>query len=134
MSGRSAALAPSGPPSGAVTARALWIAAVAGPLAWVFDEGVALVIEAHACAGPLRAASALVPVTLSVVALLALCVDAVGILAARRSLRVLEQTAADARSSERMRFVARAGILLAGLAAYGIVLRLVTPLVTPGCA
>lgn len=134
MSGRSAAMTSGGQSSRAVTPRALWIAVLAGPLAWVFDEGVALVIEARACAGPLRVVAPLVPVTLSIVAIMALVVVAGGVLSARRSLRTLDGGAVDARSAERMRFVIRAGILLAALGAYGIVLRLLTSLVNPGCA
>ena len=134
MTGRGAALTSGGGSSGAVTARALWIAVLGGPLAWVLDEGVALVIEARACAGPLRAASPLVPVMLSVVAVVALCGVVGGVHSANRSLRFLRQTGADPRSAERTRFIARAGILLGGLAAYGIVLRWLTSLVNPGCA
>ncbi len=134
MSGRSTAMTSGGQSSGAVTPRALWIAVLAGPLAWVLDEGVALVIAARACAGPLRAAAPLVPLLLSIVAVTALIAVGGGVLSARRSLRSLDGAAADARSADRMRFVIRAGILLAALAAYGIVLRLLTSLVNPGCA
>ncbi len=134
MSGRSAVMTSGGQSSGAVTPRALWIAVLAGPLAWTLDEGIALVIEARACAGPLRATAPLVPVTLVIVAIIALIVVAGGVLSARRSLRSVDGGAAETRSADRMRFVIRAGILLAALAAYGIVLRLVTSLVNPGCA
>ena len=99
MSGRSPASTAAGQSSGAVTPRALWIAVLAGPVAWMFDEGVALVIEARACAGPLRAAAPLAPVALSIVAIVALFVVAGGLGSARQSLRLLQETPEDVRSA-----------------------------------
>lgn len=116
----------------AASARALWIAALAGPLAWLLDEAIALVVEARVCAGPVQSPRLMIAVLLVFVAVAALAAVIVGVITARRALHALD--GADVHRSRRMRFIARSGMLLSALAGYGIVLRLLTSLVSPGCA
>ncbi len=112
-----------------VSARTLWLTLLAGPIAWVADEGIALVIEANVCSGPVHAAPGIARVTLVVVALAALAAIALAALTAVRSLRSLDSgDHAVSIRLERSRFLTIAALLLAGVAAFGVTLRLIAAL------
>lgn len=115
--------------------RSLWFAVLAGPLAWVLDESIGLLVEANVCSGPLHQPPAmLVHATQAITSLIALGVVGLGVLTARRWLREMESSGEPvAVAVDRTRFLAHAGLLLATLGAFGIVLRLISSLTAPVC-
>lgn len=121
--------------TGLPATRSLWFAVLAGPLAWLVDESVGLLVEVNVCSGPLHQP----PVTLvhavqAITSLVALGVIALGVATARRWLRETDAGGEPvAVSVDRMRFLAHAGLLLATLGAFGIVLRLISSLTAPVC-
>jgi hypothetical protein len=121
------------PPRDAGT-RAVWLVVLAGPVAWLLDESIALVIEARLCGGPLGATPAFARPLLAVVAAAAIVMVGTAMLGARRAIRAADRPAARSRRDERMRFMALGGVMIGTLALFGIVLRLVASLVSPTCA
>lgn len=112
-----------------VPAKTLWFTLLTGPVAWVADEGIALVIEANVCSGPVHAAPGIARVTLVIVALAALVGVALAALTAMRSLRAMDsEDHAVSTRLERSRFLMIAALLLAGVAAFGVTLRLIAAL------
>lgn len=106
-----------------------WFALLAGPIAWVLDEGIALVIEANTCVGGAHSAPALARVALIVTGLLALCLIGAGAAAAMRAHRSMDSGDRPAAIRvERSRFLAAAAFLLAGVSAFGVLLRLIAAL------
>jgi hypothetical protein len=115
--------------------RSLWFAVLAGPLAWVMDESIGLLVEVNVCSGPIHQPPvALVHATQAITSLVALGVVALGVIAARRWLRDMEARGEPvAVAVDRTRFLAHAGLLLAALGTFGIVLRLISSLTSPVC-
>lgn len=115
--------------------RSLWFAVLAGPLAWLVDESIGLLVEANVCSGPLHQPPVmLVHATQAITSLIALGVVALGVVTARRWLRELEPGGDPvAVAVDRTRFLAHAGLLLATLGTFGIVLRLISSLTAPVC-
>ena len=119
--------------AGAGVTRTRWLVVLAGPLAWVIDEGIALVIEADVCSAGARRAP---PITEPV--LIALAVVALGamMLAARSALRMRRsnERAPTSTHAENAEFLALAGLLLAGISAFGVLMRLVATFASGPCA
>ncbi|CAN5882618.1 hypothetical protein BH11GEM1_BH11GEM1_22830 [soil metagenome] len=117
-----------------VSTRTSWLTLLAGPIAWMADEGIALVIEANVCSGPVHATPGVARVALVVVALAALAGIALAALTATRALRAMDSgDHADSVRLERSRFLTIAALLLAGVAAFGVALRLVAVLAGVVC-
>lgn len=116
--------------TGAVRLR--WLVVLAGPLAWAIDEAIALVIEADVCSATAPHSSVPTQSVLVAIALAALGAIALGAVSALRTRRALD--ASTSLRDGRMRFIAVAALLLAGVSAFGVVLRLVASLVGGVCA
>lgn len=113
----------------------LWLALVSGPLAWLLDEGICLVITANVCSGPLH----VVPTWLVVpvfggVGLLALAAIAIGTLTARGWMDDRRADARPAIAVERAQFLAHAAVLLGSLSAFGVLLRMMSAFASPACS
>jgi hypothetical protein len=115
-----------------VSPRALWFAVLAGPVAWLLDESIALIIAANACSGPVHSPSAVVRPVLAMVAVAALLCNGLGAVTARRILRAFRERTE--RADLRIRFLAIGALMLCGVTAFGIVLRLLAALMRPDCA
>ena len=113
--------------------RTRWLVVLAGPLAWAIDEGVALVIEADVCSANLRHAPAAAQLILVGVAVVALAAILLGAASALRTRRLLDGATASV-ETERTGFLAVAALLLAGISAFGVVLRLIASLAGGVCA
>lgn len=114
--------------------RVLWFIVLGGPMAWLLDESIALVIEAGVCGGATRATPGYARPLLVIVALAAVVAAGAATMTARRSLRAAGDDAAAPRHEERARFMTVTGLLIGVLALFGIVLRLVASLMSPLCA
>lgn len=118
----------------AVSSIALWGALLSGPVAWLLDEGIALLIEATTCSGAHPAAVS-VRVGLVAVGFAALACIGGGALVATRLLQAMNGGEAQASIRlERSRFLAMAALLLGGVSAFGVLLRLVTAFMGEVCS
>ena len=113
----------------------LWLALVSGPLAWLLDEGICLVVTANVCSGPLH----VVPVEMMVpvfsgIGVVALAGIASGMMTARGWMHEMRAGAHPAIAVERARFLAQAAVLLGGLTAFGVLLRFISALASPVCS
>jgi hypothetical protein len=115
-----------------VSPRALWFAVLGGPIAWLLDESIALVITASVCAGPMHSSSTIIRPALVLVAVGALLCDGIAAITARGILRASRERTD--RAGQRVTFLAMGALMLCGVTAFGIVLRLVAALMRPGCA
>ena len=113
--------------------RTRWLVVLAGPLAWVTDEGIALVIEADVCSANVRHAPAAAQLILVGVAVVALAAILLGAASALRTRRLLDGATASVQT-ERAGFLALAALLLAGVSAFGVLLRLIASLAGGVCA
>jgi len=109
-----------------------WLIVLAGPLAWIADESIALVIDAGVCSASTGRAPAAAQVLLIAVAVVALGVTILGASSALRLHRSIGDEATSIRA-ERTRFLAIAGVLLAGVSGYGVLLRLLAALAGGVC-
>ena len=109
-----------------------WLVMLAGPLAWAIDEAIALVIEADVCSATTSRVPGATQAVLIAIALAALCAIAFGAASALRTRRSLDN--ATSARAERTRFIVLAALLLGGVSAFGVVLRLVASLVGGVCA
>jgi hypothetical protein len=117
------------------TPRALWFALLAGPVAWLTDESIALLVDANACSGTLHATpGALVRVGLAILGMVSLAAIAAGMIWAARMLSDPRRLGSIAPAvAERIRFLAICALLLGALGAFGVLLRLATSLSAPVC-
>lgn len=112
----------------------LWGALLAGPIAWLLDEGVALLIEATVCSGA-HPVAPVARMALVAVGITALACIAAGALVATRSRGVPDGTNGETSIRvERSRFLAMAALLLAAVSGFGVLLRLVTALAGAVCS
>lgn len=115
-----------------VAPRAMWLALLAGPVAWILDEGISLLIEADVCSRAAAPGATAVRLALIVVGVVALGVMGIGVRSAMKSLRFLE-SGQRAVAVERLRFLAIATLLLAAVCAFGVTLRVVAAVVGSVC-
>jgi heme/copper-type cytochrome/quinol oxidase subunit 2 len=114
--------------------RTVWLALLAGPVAWATDESIALVIAAGACGDAGRSGSASYIATVAV-SLLALGVVAFAAASANRLRRRMDDSNHDALLvDERTRFLTTAALIVAAITGFGILLRLVSALAGLPCA
>ncbi|MDQ2668153.1 MAG: hypothetical protein M3Z05_19445 [Gemmatimonadota bacterium] len=114
--------------------RTVWLALLAGPVAWSADESIALVIAAGTCGGPARIGAAGYVATV-VVALVGLGVVAFAALSAHRVRQRVDRDGADiSLVAERTRFLAAAALIVSAITGFGILLRLVSALTGLPCA
>ena len=113
--------------------RTRWLVVLAGPLAWMIDEGIALVIEADVCSANVRHAPAAAQTILIGLAVAALAAIMLGAASALRTRRLLD-VATTSVQTERAGFLALAALLLAGVSAFGVLLRLIASLAGGVCA
>jgi hypothetical protein len=115
--------------------RALWFAVFAPPVAWSIDALTCIALHHDYCAALMgrtfRPWSGIgVLLTLVGLAMLALAL-AGGVVAWRAHASVGTDTGQGDTDLDRRRFMARAGLLVCALFSYGLVLRLVAPLILP---
>lgn len=112
----------------------LWFVVLGGPLAWLLDESIALVIAARVCGSAAGGTPGYARVVLVIVALTALAVVVAALTRGWRWLRSTRDRGAASRREGRIRFMVVAGLLISGLALFGVALRLVASLASSICA
>lgn len=118
-----------------VSPTALLIGLLAGPVVWLFDESIALVVNANACSGPAHSTSALTRPTLAGLAMIALLCIAAGTMPLWQVANGHDDTSGCSPIQvERRRFLAMVGLLLGCVTGFGVLLRLVSAIVSPVCA